>query len=179
VGTLPTHHPTVDGIRCSGVPPRWPSRWRLHASTAPKMHSFVHGLFSPNPTPPHHEPTASTALPSASICRGDLLKHKVLSLQGLSKVLVTEGSKGSAVCEGGGRGAAQHVRVPLLRVGSWALATGPSPRCTRGWMICCSVDGRQSRMALKSFGRAPPPCMRRFYASATAFPQRWAVAWRA
>ena len=29
----------------------------LHASTRPKMHSFVHGLYSPNPTAPHHEST--------------------------------------------------------------------------------------------------------------------------
>jgi hypothetical protein len=77
--------------------------------------------------------------------------------------------------------AAQHVRASSPGW-AWALVTGPSPRCTRGWMRCCSVDGRKSGMALRSFGRAPPrPCMRSFNASAlsTAFPQRWAVAWRA
>jgi hypothetical protein len=65
--TLQTHHPTVH-------PFLWQSphhlQRHLHASTRPKMHSFVHGLLSPNPTAPHHESTPlnpATSVPSACV----------------------------------------------------------------------------------------------------------------
>jgi hypothetical protein len=104
VGTLPTRHP-----HCRWNPLLWRSSTvaftlaRLHASTAPKMHSFVHGLFPPNPTASHHEPTASTT-PSACHQHAivNLLKHKALSPEWVGYHPGHRGPNGSAVCEGEG-----------------------------------------------------------------------------
>jgi hypothetical protein len=175
VGTLSTHHPLPrNSLLCSTL------STPLHVGAAPRLHCPQDALFRsryvlPEPCSPSprthclHWPN-SVSLP----CRVDQLK--MLKLQGLDTILVTAGPNGSAGCVGEGREAAQQHGC-LFRVGSWALSTRPTPRCTRGWLQCCSVEACQSGMALRSFGRAAT-VHATLLSSATASPQRWAVAWR-
>jgi hypothetical protein len=154
-----------------------PSRWR--ASTPPlaprcTLSFTVCSVRTLQPLTTNPLPPLAQQRVISMPCRPVEAGYSLLQGRRLGTILVTAGPNGSAVCDGG-REAARMLLLQVLL--PWVLATGPSPRCTRGWMVCCSVHGRQSGMVLRSFRRAST-VLATLQRLSTAFPQRWAVAWR-